>query len=88
MQQALLSAADTLGRMIQSARRDLAGGRTIDASRIEQVVLSIHRVVADNVMALPGDDQAALAERLDAAMAELGALEAELVAQHRPAAGA
>lgn len=87
MQQTLLEAADTVGRMIAAARADLGGGRAVDLTHLEAVAAGIYRLAAQNPDAARAGDPE-LASRLELLIGELAALESDLTRHHGLAAEA
>ena len=82
----LLDAADDVGRMIQTARADLAAGRTVDLSRIEQKVAEIYGAVSADLQGA-GPERIRLMQQLEGLLSQLDALETDLTAPHQTSAG-
>ena len=85
-QTSLLDAADEVGRMIQRARDDLAGGRAVDLSRIEHKVADIYGAVSGDLHGA-GPERIRLMQRLEELLGQLEALETDLTTQHQTTAG-
>ncbi len=83
----LLDDADEVGRMIETARADLGGGRAVDIGAIEQKVAAIYGTVAGDIHT-SDMERVQLLKRLENLMPQLEALEIELTERHRAAAGA
>ena len=77
MQQTLLEAAETVGRMIASARADLDRGRAVDLTHLEAVAAGIYRLAAQNPDAARAGDHP-VASRLELLIGELAELEGDL----------
>lgn len=82
----LLDAADDVGRMIQTARTDLAGGRAVDLSQIEHRVAEIYGAVSADLQGA-GPERIRLMQQLEGLLTQLDALEGELTMQHQTATG-
>lgn len=85
-QTSLLDAADEVGRMIQAARADLAGGRAVDLTPIERKVAEIYGAVSGDLQGA-GPERVRLMQRLEELLGQLEALETDLNAQHQTTAG-
>lgn len=85
MQQILLDAMDSVGRMIEAARANLAEGRTVDLTHLESAATGIYRLAAQNPEAARQCDST-IAHRLGELMTGLADLEADLERKHAAAA--
>lgn len=75
--------ADIIRELIQNSRENIADGRFIDISKIEQKITSLYHLVAENPAASLDVDVKILAGLLAKLMSEMDNLEADLALQHK-----